>query len=191
MHPKTYRVLYRALDRALIGALLLLAVLLFAAQAARAGEIIPSVGLTRAVEGSDESKVSGGLALRGKVFPFLKAEIGASYREESRFDGDLQVRQWPLTGSLWLNPVPMLYAGGGVGWYQTSFDYADATGLPSSTSTEFGVHLGGGLEVPIAPAAAIDLHGRYVMMRDQESHLVPEKFNPDFWTTSLGLAIKF
>jgi len=191
MHSKTHRVLYRALDRALIGALLLLAVLLFAAQAARAGEIIPSVGLTHAVEGSDESKVSGGLALRGKMLPFLKAEIGASYREETRFDGDLHVRQWPVTGSLWLNPVPMLYGGGGVGWYQTSFDYADRTGLPSSTHTDFGIHLGGGLEVPIAPMAAVDLHGRYVMLQDQESHLIPEKFNPDFWTTSVGLAIKF
>ena len=29
------------------------------------------------------------------------------------------------------------------------------------------------------------------MMRDQQSHLIPEKFNPDFWTTALGLALKF
>jgi opacity protein-like surface antigen len=79
----------------------------------------------------------------------------------------------------------------GVGWYQTSFDYADRTGLPNSTSTNFGIHVGGGLEVPIAPAVGLDLNGRYVMLRDQESHLIPEKFNPDFWTTSVGLAIKF
>jgi len=191
MHSKSHRVLYRALDRALIGALLLLAVLLFAAQAARAGEIIPSIGITHAAEGSDESKVSGGLALRGNMFPFLKAEVGASYREETRFDGDLHVRQWPVTGSLWLSPIPVIYAGGGVGWYQTTFDYADRTGLPNSTSTNFGIHLGGGLDVPIAPAVGLDLNGRYVMLRDQESHLIPEKFNPDFWTTTVGLAIKF
>lgn len=43
----------------------------------------------------------------------------------------------------------------------------------------------------MAPRAALDLTGRYVFMKDQESRLVPETFNPDFWTMSLGLALKF
>jgi hypothetical protein len=29
------------------------------------------------------------------------------------------------------------------------------------------------------------------MMREQDSRLVPERFDPDFWSTSLGLAISF
>jgi hypothetical protein len=29
------------------------------------------------------------------------------------------------------------------------------------------------------------------MMRDQESQLIPETFDPDFWQTTLGLAIRF
>ena len=190
MHSKSYRALYRAHERAVIGALLLLAVLLFAAQAAKAGEIIPSVGLSRPVNGADDvSKVSGGLALRGKMLPFLKSEVGVQYREESRDNGDLTVRQWPVTASLWLTPIPTLYAGGGVGWYMSTFDYAARTGIPNSTSQPFGVHVGGGFEVPVGPAA-VDLNGRYVMMRNQEDRLIPEKFNPDFWTTSIGLAIK-
>ena len=59
------------------------------------------------------------------------------------------------------------------------------------TKQNFGVHVGGGFQIPLAPSAAVDLGGRYVMLRDQESHLIPEKFNPDFWVTQLGLAIKF
>jgi len=39
--------------------------------------------------------------------------------------------------------------------------------------------------------AAIDLGGRYVMLQPQESKLVPEHFDPDFWTTTIGLAIHF
>ena len=41
------------------------------------------------------------------------------------------------------------------------------------------------------PAAAVDLQGRYIMMRDQQSRLVPERFNPDFWNLTAGLALHF
>src|ERR1051326_5484532 len=90
------------LDRALIGAALFMAMLLLGVQLARATEIIPSVGITRAVNTDDNStKISGGLAVRGNLAPFLMAEIGASYRSEERFGGDLHIRQWPITTSLW------------------------------------------------------------------------------------------
>jgi len=126
--------------------------------------------------------------------PMVKSEIGVAYRSESRFNEQLTVRTWPITASLWLQPIPALYAGGGVGWYQITNDYDQskiAFPVQDNTHSEFGIHLGGGLRVPLAPAAAVDLNGRYVMMREQESPLIPEKFNPDFWTTSLGLAIGF
>ena len=78
-----------------------------------------------------------------------------------------------------------------MGWYHTTLDYSDALPFENETSQEFGVHVGGGVQVPITPGAGLDLNGRYVFMRDQESQLIPSEFNPDFWTTSLGLAIKF
>jgi len=187
-----HRVVLRLLDRALVGALLLLALLLLGVNAARAsGQIVPSVGLTHAVNGDDQTKISGGLAVRGTILPLLMGEIGASYRNDEFFGGSLDVRQWPVTASLYVTPIPALYAGGGVGWYHTTFDYAESTGIPNSTSEEFGVHLGGGLQIPVFPMASLDLGGRYVFMQDQEARLVPEKFDPDFWTTSIGLAFKF
>lgn len=180
------------LDRALIGSALFLAMLLVGVQLARAAEVIPSVGITRAVDTDDNSsKISGGLALRGDLAPFLMAEIGASYRSEERFDGDLKIRQWPITGSLWLKPLPMLYAGGGAGWYQTTLEYEESLAIENETEQQFGVHLGAGLRVPLLPMAGLDLSGRYVFLEDVDQKLSTERFDPDFWTTSLGLSIRF
>ncbi|HYM80330.1 MAG TPA: outer membrane beta-barrel protein [Candidatus Limnocylindria bacterium] len=182
----------RALDRALIGAALLMGMLLLAAQVVRAGEIIPSIGITKTVDSDgDEAKVFGGLAFRGNLLPFLKTEIGAAYRSESRFNDNLKVRMWPVTASLWLAPVPVLYAGGGVGWYHTTLDYDDSLPFSDETSQKFGVHLGGGFAVPLAPMVGLDLNGRYIFLEQETSQLPPNEFDPDYWSTSLGLAIKF
>lgn len=165
--------------------------LLLGVRVGHAGEIVPSVGLTKPVNGDVDASTFGGVALRGTLAPMIESEIGVSYRSESRDGGLLKVRQWPVTGSLYLTPLPMLYAGGGVGWYQTTYDYASSLPYSDETKQEFGVHLGGGMQVPLGPRAGLDLGGRYVMMRDQQSRLIPEKFSPDFWTTSIGLALKF
>lgn len=168
-----------------------IAAALWSAPVAGAGEVVPSIGLTRAAD-SDETKSNLGLALRGNLAgPMVQAELGVSYRKEEYFDGDLAVRTIPVTASVLVRPVPSLHADVGAGWYHAKYEYADALLLADETKQEFGVHLGGGLQVPMTPRAAIDLTGRYVLMRDQESKLVPEKFNPDFWTMSLGLALKF
>lgn len=158
-----------------------------------AAEIVPAIGITKSVDGDDSSKLYGSLALRGNLSPLFMAEVQAAYRTENRFDDQLKLKMWPITASLYLKPIPAIYLGAGVGWYQITYNYSDALepALEDRTTQEFGVHVGGGLQVPLAPTAAIDIGGRYVMMRDQESHLVPEKFDPDFWTTSVGIAFKF
>ena len=59
-------------------------------KAARAFEIVPSVGITRSVE-SDEVTKQVGLALRSTVVPhLLKSEIGGSYRSEKRNAGAVE-----------------------------------------------------------------------------------------------------
>ena len=169
----------------------LLVLAVAAAPRAKAAQIIPNVGLSRSVD-SDDTNKSVGLAFRGSLIPrVVKLEIAGSYRTEDHFGGDLKLKMWPITTSVLLAPIPNIYGLAGVGWYHTTFDYDDALLIDDETKEEFGVHLGGGITVPIAPSAGIDLNGRYVMMRDQESKLVPEKFNPDFWNLSLGLALGF
>jgi opacity protein-like surface antigen len=180
------------LRRLVAGAVALILLLLAGISVSQAAEIVPSVGMTKSVDGDDNAQFFGNLAFRSQfLVPALMSEIGVGYRQESRFNEQLKLRQWPVTASLYFKPVPVLYAGGGVGWYNTTFDYKDNTLIQDETKQDFGIHLGGGFQVPIGPSAALDLSGRYVMLRDQEAKLIPEKFNPDFWSSSLGLAIKF
>ena len=190
----TKRSVPKLLDHALVTAALISAVTLLMIVAVRdshASELVPSIGLTRALDGSEKTKMSYGLALRTNIAPMIAAEIGASYRKETLYAGTTEVVQWPVTASLWLKPISALYAGGGVGWYQTTVSYPQ-TALASSTSQKFGAHLGGGLTLPLVPAVlSLDLNGRYVYLGDQASELPPRNFKADFWTTSAGLAIHF
>jgi opacity protein-like surface antigen len=182
----------RLMDRILLGALLLLAMLLIGIGAARAAEIVPSVGMARSTSGDGDLKTFAGLALRGSVVPMVKSEIGVAYRNEPYFNGDLNVRMWPVTASLWFSPLPTLYVGGGAGWYHTTYDYKESLGLQDQTSQEFGTHLGGGLTIPVVPTvASLDLGGRYVKMREKDSPIAPGGIKQSFWSTTLGVAIKF
>lgn len=177
---------------ALVTSLLIALLALACPGSARAVEIIPSVGITKSAENSSApAHVYGGLALRGSFLPILKSEVGVAYRRESRLNDNLRVTMWPITASLWLQPASVLYAGGGVGWYHTTFDFRGALPVPDETHQELGMHVGGGVRVPISSGAALDLNGRYVFMDSQQTQLPPTTWDPDFWTTTLGLAIKF
>ncbi|TMQ56248.1 MAG: porin family protein [Candidatus Eisenbacteria bacterium] len=169
-----------------------LAVLLIATPSkARATEIIPSIGLTRSVD-TEETKSTVGLAIRGSAIPSVLAiELKGQYRKQDRFNGQLTEKMWPITASAWLTPLRVIYAGGGVGWYHTTLDYNAPSPLQDETTQKFGVHLGGGVRVPIAPAVALDMNGRYVWLEKQETAIVPKEFNPDFWDMSLGLGLHF
>jgi len=179
--------------RLLVGLAFLIGVLTTPAvtRAEMNAELIPSFGVSKPVhDDTAEAQTQWGLAVRGQLGSIFKPEIGVAYREESRFDDQLLLRSWPVTASMWVAPVRMLYVGGGVGWYHTTYDYEDALLIPTSTTQNFGVHLGGGLEVPISRNMALDLNGRYVFLEKEGSELPPGSFDPDFWTTSLGLAVR-
>jgi len=139
---------------------------------ARAIEIIPSVGITKSTdENAADAQGFGGLAIRFPVLPFLKLEGGVGYRQDSFADGDLKVHQWPLTASAWASPFPMLYGGGGLGWYETTYDYASDLPIKDTTEMTMGVHLGGGLNVPIGPRLVRDLRE----IRRPRARHVPDK----------------
>lgn len=178
--------------RSAIATLLMAVMLATSVGTSRATEIVPSIGFTKATDSNaGDGAFSGGLALRVPLLPYLEAEGGITYRQESFYSDDLKVRMWPVTASLWLTPLPLVYAGGGVGWYRTTFDYRDGVPFEDATSMKIGTHLGGGLRMPVAPSMSLDLHGRYVFMQPDNEVVFPTEFNPDFWNTSLGLAIKF
>lgn len=181
-----------AAARLLIGSLLPVILVSASAGIGRAAQFIPSVGFTKATDASaGGGKFFGGVALRVPLLPFVSAEGGIAYRQESFAGTDLKVRMWPVTASLWLTPIPMLYAGVGLGWYHTTYDYQGTLPIEDTTTNNVGVHLGGGVAVPLAPGFGLDLNGRYIFMRKDGGALLPTQFDPDFWSTSVGLAIKF
>lgn len=160
---------------------------------ARALELIPSIGATKSTDSNaGNAQGFGGIALRAPLMPLLSLEGGIAYRQDSFMGGDIKVRQWPVTASLWLTPFPSVYAGGGVGWYRTTVDYPSALPIKDTTTRKLGTHVGGGVNLPIAPKLGLDLAGRYVFMsKEKNSVTVPTTFNPDFWNFTAGLAIKF
>lgn len=165
----------------------LAALMMCAAIKAQAAEIIPSFGITEAKD-ADNAKPIVGLALRGTAIPsVLDLEVRGQYRQEERFNGAIKDRMWPITASAWFMPLRAIYAGAGVGWYNTTIDYQNSA-LASDTSNKFGVHAGVGVRMPMSDRVAVDVNGRYVWLKDQETLIIPQKFNPDFWDVSAGLA---
>lgn len=192
MKHLAHRTTWAAAARLLIGSLLTVVLASASVGISRAAQFIPSVGFTKATDSNaGGGKFFGGVALRVPLLPFLSAEGGIAYRQESFSGDDLKVRMWPVTASLWLTPIPILYAGGGLGWYRTTYDYQGTLPLEDTTTNNVGVHLGGGLAVPLAPGFGLDLNGRYIFIQQDSGVQFPTEFNPDFWSTSVGLAIKF
>jgi hypothetical protein len=192
MFRVTHKNVARMLERSLVAALLATGLALVMVPVAKAGQIIPSMGWTKMPDGNGETAVSYGLALRGGIVPMVDAEIGFSYHKSDMFDGQVESTQWPVTASLWVKPMPMLYVGGGLGWYNTTLHYPNTPALASYTSQKTGVHLGGGITLPLVPGvASADLNLRYVYLGEQKSDLPPQNFKADYWTTSLGVAFHF
>ena len=178
--------------RAAVALALALSSLSFAIPIAHATELIPSIGITKSVENSQgDAKGFGSLALRAPLSPFFDVELGVSYRQQVIVPDQLKLVMWPVTASLWVRPIPALYAGVGVGYYPVTFDYDNDTNIKNFTDDQFGVHVGAGATIPLAPKLGMDLHGRYVMLREEDTQLVPSSFDPDYWNASVGLAFKF
>jgi opacity protein-like surface antigen len=190
METKEERKIPDLLYRVAVGALIFFVALLVGISAAHAMEIVPSIGVTKSTDGTGDSKTYYSLAMRGSLIPMFKHETQVGYRSEEVFIPDLKVTTVPVTESVWFQPIPMLYAGGGVGMYFTSLTYQNLP-VPNNHDQKFGFHLGGGLNFPLAPMISVDLQSRYVFMNKQPTALSQGEFDPDFWSTSAGIAIHF
>ncbi|MEO5617223.1 MAG: hypothetical protein ABIS67_05600 [Candidatus Eisenbacteria bacterium] len=178
-------------DRALIGGIVLLVLVFLGAEMAHSAEVIPSVGIARASDGGD-SRLYTGIALRTGLAPFAQTELGVAYRKEEFPNNGGSATTWPVTASVWFAPIPFLYAGGGVGWYHTSFSYEGVplAGSLAATDQSFGTHLGGGIRMPLAPMVGLDLNARFVNLKSSDNSNVPSNYDPKFWSVALGLGVK-
>ena len=179
------------LYRVAVGALIFFVALLVGISAAHAMDLVPQVGISKSADGTSGTQSFVGLSVRGSLLPFFKHETAVGYHADEVYGGLLKTTTVPVTESVWFAPIPLVYAGGGVGLYFSSLTYKDALLIPDTQEKKFGAHLGGGINFPVAPMLAIDLHGRYVFMEKQATALSQGEFDPSFWSTSVGVAIKF
>jgi hypothetical protein len=181
----------RTLGRAAFGPLALALLVCALPRTSHAVEIVPSVGISRTPDGGNNQTMLG-LALRQGLLPRTKLDLQVGYRSETmEFAGQsFDVKTIPITTSVWFSPVPMFYAGGGLGTYIQAVEYQGGL-YPTSNDTHVGVHLGGGMRFPLAPVASLDLQGRYVFLGQQKTELANGTFDPSFWQVSAGLAIGF
>ncbi len=171
--------------------LLMVGLATLSAARAHAIQIVPSLGISQSTDGGSNRSMTA-VALRNGLLPRTQIELQAGYRSETRqlAGQSFDLKTVPVTLSLWASPVPMLYAGGGVGAYFQGIEYQGNV-YPNSNQTQFGAHVGGGLRFPLAPMVGLDLQGRYVMLGAKSTELSTGKFDPSFWTLSAGVAIGF
>jgi len=147
----------------------------------------PRVGWERTKD-ADASEFLFGVALRVKPIPFLGVEGAVDYRQEDRSADALTMRSWPVTVTGLVYPLPMLYAAGGGGWHNMTFDYDDPR-VEDVDEQKFGWHVGGGLEIPLGDAGALAADVRYVFL-DLDLDQVPGEINnSDFYVISVALLL--
>lgn len=150
--------------------------MIFIAQRALAGGL--GIGARYAlvhVQESDDNVGMPGVFVRlGDGFFGLEGTV--DYRTED-FAGDVKVKTWPVTASLLVRPIPIVFAGAGLGWYNTTVDYNSAA-LDNQTESTLGYQFGGGVQLPIAPTLSFVADARYHFV-DYEFDDVPSGFNFD------------
>jgi hypothetical protein len=165
------------------------AALLLAATAQAGIQLGPRAGYYKALD-ADEGRFFGGVAARWSPLPGFALEGAADYHAEEPYGEDLTVRTIPLTVSVALDVIPMIYVAGGVGWYMTRYDW-DSAGEDKSTR-DFGYQFGGGLDLhgPSGPHLVADL--RYHALDDERFEQTVEdmkfdKVDPDFWSATIAV----
>lgn len=97
------------------------------------------------------------LRLRGEI---VGVEGAIDYRNEE-IGGDTELKTWPVTASLMIYPIPVIYALGGLGWYNSTIDFPDGSLFEDQTDSQLGYHVGAGLEFPVAPTVSLTGDFRY------------------------------
>jgi len=134
--------------------------------------------------------------VRAKLMPAIGVEGDIGYRQEKLGNDALTIRQWPVTVTGLLYPLPFLYGALGGGWYNTTFDYADVynkAGYADETTRKFGWHLGAGVELPASHSIKLFGDVRYVFL-DQKLKNLPDAVldgdNANFYSINAGLLFR-
>ena len=130
------------------------------------------------------SMIGAMLRLRGGL---LGVEGAIDYKNED-MGGDVELKTWPVTASLMIYPLPVVYALGGLGWYNSTIS---SPLFDDQTDSQLGYHLGAGVEVPMAPTVSLTGDFRYHFV-DYEFEDIPStigKVDADALSLNGGLII--
>ncbi len=155
----------------------------------------PKIGYYKAPDAEDGTMFIGvQTRTRGEVFGF---EMAAEYRGEQSYstaNGDLTIKQIPVTASL-LAHVPLAsnfqpYGLIGLGAYYTFYDYNGGFISPGDDAEfNIGYHLGFGLDLPLNESAGLNVDYRYLYLDDQGDDLNDTEFSGN--VISAGLTFYF
>jgi hypothetical protein len=155
----------------------------------------PHLGIQKAQD-AEKSNYLVGATLRMKLIPSIGVEGDIGYRQEKFGSGAVTVKNWPVTITGLLYPLPIIYGGVGSGWYNTTFDYADTynqLGFADETIREFGWHLAAGVELPASPKLKLFGDIRYVFLDYKFKDLPGELLNgakANFYSLNFGLLFR-
>jgi len=144
--------------------------------------------------GADSGTWFGGVQARLHFAKILAVEAAISFHQNQYEDGDVVVTTYPLQLTAFLYPFGdgqfRPYLLGGVGWYYTRIDYKDdLEPISDETESEFGVHLGAGLEIMLGGRTSIDVDVRYIFLNATNDQVLDQDFN--YWQITLGLNFFF
>jgi opacity protein-like surface antigen len=127
----------------------------------------------------------GGVQARWKVFPALSIEGAFDYRPSESYPDNRKVTSYPILVSALFYLMPGAkfspYLLGGVGWYYSKIE--DNEG--SSTTYTPGLHLGGGLDIPLSHDVTFNADIRYFFMNYGDQKV--KDLNMDGYIISAGL----
>lgn len=125
----------------------------------------PQVGWSYTADTEVSSPIFGG-AVRLRLLDFISGEVAASYRSEDVETGGT-IETIPVQVSAMLHIVPAVHATVGVGWYRVDANL-DAVGMTlrsfDDQASDAGLHVGGGVDVPLSPRLSLNLEARYVFL---------------------------
>lgn len=155
----------------------------------------PHLGIQKAQD-AEKSNYLVGATLRMKLLPGIGAEGDIGYRQEKFGSGAVTVKNWPVTVTGLLYPLPIVYGGLGGGWYNTTFDYADSynqMGFADEAVKKFGWHLAAGVELPASPKLKVFGDVRYVFLDYKFKELpggVLDGAKANFYSLNFGLLLR-
>ena len=155
----------------------------------------PHLGIQNSQD-AQEANYLLGATLRMKLMPVLGVEADIGYRQEEFGAGAVSVKEWPVTVTGLLYPLPVLYGGVGGGWYNTTFDYSNTynqAGFDDETTRNFGWHLAAGIELPASPSVKLFGDIRFAFLDYKFKNLpgaVLDGANADFYSINFGVLFR-